>query len=114
MLAITAQRLSAIIRRSDMVARLGGDEFAAIMADIEDRSSIEPLCTRIVQELRALIPYNESRIKISPSVGLALYPDDGESWLRVYKAADRALYRAKKNGRARWEWSRSDEAPAFF
>jgi GGDEF domain-containing protein len=70
----TTQRLSSIVRRNEMVARLGGDEFAIILGEIRDDNTIEPLCIRIVQELRAPILYNLHTIEITPSLGVALYP----------------------------------------
>jgi diguanylate cyclase (GGDEF)-like protein len=105
----TARRLSAGVRGCDLVARLGGDEFAVLLPEIGHKRHIDSICARIIQDLSEPSSYHGNQIAISASIGVALYPEDGESWPLVYKAADQALYRAKKSGHGRWQWHRRDE-----
>ena len=104
----TGQKLVAAVREYDFVSRLGGDEFAVLLVDMPDHPQIETICTRIIEGLTDRIFFNGKDIGTSPSVGVALCPDHGDTWHEVYKAADLALYRAKRGGRGRWDWYRPE------
>lgn len=105
----TGRRLRLILREYDVLARLGGDEFAVLLPGITDGASIDSICDRIIQSLAEPVFFEESRISTSASMGAALFPDHGDSWHLLYKAADLALYRAKRRGRCRWEWYHPEE-----
>lgn len=95
-------RLGEIIREVDTVARLGGDEFTVILNEA-DLESAERVAQRIVETLREPVRVDERLLFVSASVGLAFYPDDGDDAMALTKAADTAMYRAKDNGRDRFE-----------
>ncbi len=92
----TANRLRECVREYDCVARLGGDEFAIILFGEFDENSIYNICDRIMSYNSIGIIVNGHELKVGSSVGIALYPDDGNSEDSLYKASDVALYDAKQ------------------
>lgn len=102
LLVETARRLSHAVREYDFVARLGGDEFAVLLPETGEIANVEIICNRILDSLNDQVFFNGRKIGCSPSVGLAVFPDDGAGWHEIYKAADLALYVAKQSGRNRW------------
>ncbi|WP_371193308.1 putative bifunctional diguanylate cyclase/phosphodiesterase [Glaciecola sp. SC05] len=100
-----ANRLSGICRRkSDFLARIGGDEFLVILTDIED-ISFTALTAQAIVEILSL-PYfiDEHELTSSPSIGIALYPNDGKDANELIKNADIAMYHAKNNGRRNYSF----------
>jgi len=97
------ERLSVLLRTSDTVARLGGDEFALILpkANVEVQKVI---LEKIVEAFKAEFTFAENNLHISVSVGIAVYPEHGESSGELLRHADIAMYDAK----------RSEEGYAFF
>lgn len=109
LLVEVAKRLQASVRASDQIARLGGDEFAIILEDfsnqtISDDKAVELICTRILSRFSEPIEHLATRITIGASIGVAWFPDHGQNARDIYKAADLALYDAKRGGRATWRW----------
>ncbi len=102
MLVETAQRLQAAVRGGDMVMRLGGDEFAVLLGDLDGVQSAARICRRIVESFRTEIRVNGVTVEASTSIGVAVFPDDGDTVELLYKAADVALYEAKRSGRNTW------------
>ena len=100
----TAARLRVAVREQDCVARLGGDEFAIILGTATDKEAIETVCKRILDSFAAAIQFEEATFKIGCSLGIAVFPDDCLTEEELYKAADRALYCAKRNGRNSYSW----------
>lgn len=99
-----AQRLSAAVRDADRVARLGGDEFAVLLANVSGRDGIEIVCQRIVASLALPVSFKTHTLQVSASIGVALCPGHAGSANDLYKAADIALYAAKRDGRNTWRW----------
>jgi diguanylate cyclase (GGDEF)-like protein len=93
-----ASLLKLAVRQSDCVARLGGDEFAILLISANDATSIRVVCERIVQSLGLGIDYQNAILKAHCSVGVALFPIDGDTQDRMYKSADLAMYEAKRLG----------------
>ncbi len=93
-----ANRLQKIVRAEDCVARLGGDEFAILVFSPCDPAAIEEICIRIVRQAATGIEYEGRELSVGTSVGVAVFPDDGDDEGRLYKAADLALYEAKQIG----------------
>ncbi len=102
-LTTVAQRLQAAVRSCDVVARLGGDEFAALIEDIESDKDIVPIVERIVKSVNSPIYINRQLIEISCSVGIALYPRDGNIE-KLMICADSAMYKAKQNGKNQFKF----------
>ncbi len=99
-----AGRLRALIGETDSLARVGGDEFAILVADVDEPADVEPLCCRIIEAFRPAFQFRGATLKSTTSVGVAMFPDHGEDRDAVYKAADLALYAAKRSGRNTWRF----------
>lgn len=93
-----AQRLQAAVRGCDLLARLGGDEFSALIEDIQSDEDILPIVERIVDSISLPFYVNGQQIDISCSVGIAVYPRDGDIE-KLIICADSAMYKAKANGK---------------
>lgn len=99
-----ARRLVAVIRGGDIVCRLGGDEFAILAHNFESQESIAQLAQRILTDLRQPIVVNNNENIISTSIGIATYPEAGTNAGDLLKAADLAMYRAKRDGRNTYQF----------
>lgn len=99
LLQSAAKRLSQSIRSTDTLARLGGDEFTVIMSGFEDVHAVEDSVNKLLSRLD--IPYilNGVETFISASIGVAVYPDDGDDLDTLLINADNAMYRVKETGR---------------
>ncbi len=95
-----AGRLRSVIRQTDMLARLGGDEFAAWMPITTDRDAIGRIAGRIIDLLGRPFLIDGMQVNIGASLGIALAPQDGQTYESLMKAADLALYSAKAAGRS--------------
>ncbi len=100
----TAKRLSATIRTGDTVSRLGGDEFVVLFPKIKDESILADLTIKLRDVLQD--PYNlgDISLHITPSIGIAIFPDDGDNVSSLIKNADAAMYLAKEKGRNNYQF----------
>jgi diguanylate cyclase (GGDEF)-like protein/PAS domain S-box-containing protein len=98
-----AKRLKACVRESDTVSRMGGDEFTILQPEIKDPSNSLQLASRIVASLREPFISGDRELYVTSSVGIAIYPDDGETPEELTKNADTAMYRAKELGRNNYQ-----------
>lgn len=94
-----AERLTGCLREDDIVARLGGDEFILLIQHIERPSDAESVASKIIDIFKSPLMISERDIFITTSIGIALYPNDGEDMQMLLRNADTALYRAKDLGR---------------
>ncbi|HTV24451.1 MAG TPA: diguanylate cyclase [Polyangiaceae bacterium] len=92
-----ASRVRGSVRDSDLVARLGGDEFA-ILAPAVDKEQLEVLARRIVVAACRPVTFGEIEIPVATSIGLAMFPECGDSPQQLLSAADMAMYEAKRGG----------------
>lgn len=102
-LKIVAQRLQTAVRGCDSVARLGGDEFSALIEGIDSDSDIIPIMERIVSSINLPFYVSNQQLEISCSVGVALYPRDGDIE-KLMICADSAMYKAKADGRNQFKF----------
>ena len=93
------QRLKSAIRKEDTLARLGGDEFIFVLPELIDRQNVVTLAEKLLKLGRSSLTLDGNEIKTSFSMGISLYPDDGDDYETLLKKADEALYKAKRNGR---------------
>ncbi len=98
------QRLQACLRQGDLVARWGGDEFTLIFPDIAYVEDISKLAHSMLESLNAPFLLEEQELYISGSLGIALFPYDGENAATLLQHADTAMYRAKQQGRNNYQF----------
>lgn len=101
LLRTVGERLAAVVRDTDFVARLGGDEFAVVAGHCRDRGDLRRLADRILARLCDEIAYEDRKIRIGASIGMALAPDHASGSGELLRFADMALYEAKRSGRNR-------------
>ncbi len=96
-----AHRLQACVRQNDLVARFGGDEFVTLVQDVHGSQDAVRIAAKIIQSLSQ--PFGgivAEDLFVTPSIGIALYPDDGDEVDTLVRQADGAMYQAKVQGRA--------------
>jgi diguanylate cyclase (GGDEF)-like protein len=99
LLVQVASRLNAAVRGSDMVARLGGDEFVVLLEALSDTANVSKVAKKIVQSLAQPFSIGSHSVWTSASVGISIYPHDGDSARLLMKNADLAMYHVKKQRR---------------
>jgi predicted signal transduction protein with EAL and GGDEF domain len=103
LLAIIGERLSGLLRPMDTVARFGGDEFTFLFEDLTAEREIVLIADRICQAARQPIEIDGVELSVTVSVGIAMVGDPTVSSEAVLREADAAMYRAKAQGRSRYE-----------
>jgi diguanylate cyclase (GGDEF)-like protein/PAS domain S-box-containing protein len=103
-----AARLQSAVRQSDTVGRYGGDEFVVVLPDIGGRDSLRAIATNLVNAATGLYPDVGRGIHVSISLGFAVSPRDGNDVATLLARADRAMYRAKAQGRGRYALFEAD------
>jgi diguanylate cyclase (GGDEF)-like protein len=101
MLRALAARMSGAVRRSDTVARLSGDEFTVLTGEPVDADGVRVLASKLVAACAAPVEVEERMLRVSASVGVALFPDHGADADALVRAADAAMYVAKWAGTGR-------------
>ena len=99
----TAQRIQAALRAVDSVARLGGDEFILLLPGIRRVEEGARVAEKVLESLRAPIAVEGHELFVTASMGISVYPEDGEDVETLVKNADTAMYRAKEQGRDRYQ-----------
>ncbi len=100
LLQSVARRLLEVVRSGDTVSRLGGDEFVVVFSDVMNAREVGSIVeNRLIPLIRATHLVNGVELNVSCSVGIALYPEDGDSVETLMRNADAAMYHAKDEGR---------------
>ncbi|WP_096473643.1 diguanylate cyclase domain-containing protein [Burkholderia stabilis] len=107
-----AERLRAQVREADLVARLGGDEFAVMLSAVRDAGSVCRIADEILSGMAPSIELSDGRmVATMMSVGIALYPDHASDASGLLRAADAAMYRAKRARPGSWQLAESVAGP---
>ena len=97
-----ARRLRETIRASDIAARFGGDEFACILTNLDSPEGVDTAAQKVVEAIGVPMSFDGREVSIGASVGVAVFPRDGETQDELLAAADRAMYAAKRAGKNGW------------
>ncbi|WP_231872623.1 putative bifunctional diguanylate cyclase/phosphodiesterase [Marinomonas gallaica] len=96
LLTLVGKRIQESIRASDFVARIGGDEFTLLLDNVQDVSSLNRIANKVLAEVSRYAVLDCKHLEVSASMGIALYPDQGETVSELMRKADMALYECKK------------------
>lgn len=103
LLQAVAERLLTTVRSGDTVARRGGDEFVLVLPEIADAGGAIEVAGHILESLSSPFKLDKQVLYATPSIGISIYPEDGEDVDTLLKHADIAMYAAKDAGRARYQ-----------
>jgi diguanylate cyclase (GGDEF)-like protein/PAS domain S-box-containing protein len=103
-----AARLSAGVRKSDTVSRQGGDEFVILLPEVTHAADAAVSAAKILAEVKKAHIIGEHRLRVTASIGVSTYPDNGEDAETLIKNADTAMYDAKQRGRDNCQFFRAD------
>jgi len=98
LLVATGNRVQASLRDTDTVARLGGDEFLVLAPDVTNEMQVEEIAERLLRAISEPQELSERKVVAHCSIGIALYPDNGENVETLMANADNAMYQAKATG----------------
>lgn len=99
-----AGRLLNCVRETDTVSRLGGDEFTILLPEIGEAENVAMLAGKVIEAIKQPLMVNSNKLSITASIGIALFPNDGEDADTLLKNADIAMYRAKEKGRNNYQF----------
>ena len=112
LLQTVAERLKSVLRAEDTVARLGGDEFAVILEELKHGQDAAEVARKLLEGLATSVDIGGHTAMVSASIGIALYPQDGDDSTTLLMAADTAMYKSKQAGRNTYHFHHSDMALA--
>jgi diguanylate cyclase len=95
-LQVVAKRLLAVVRGGDTVSRRGGDEFLFLMLEAKDETNVAKVAAKIIENIGEACEVEGLKLTVRPSIGIAIYPEDGKSPQELLKNADTAMYAAKQ------------------
>ena len=104
----TAIRLRSVVRAEDIIARLAGDEFVILLETIQDAANAAQVAEAILHAFSEPFIFDDIRVTVSFSVGISLFPRDGDNVTELLQLADAAMYKAKDEGKNRAKFYSSD------
>lgn len=93
-----ADRMAAAVREGDTVSRLGGDEFVILLAEVVHAADAALVADKLISALAVPICMDDHVLRLTASIGISLYPEDGHEATTLLDRADSAMYRAKRDG----------------
>jgi two-component system cell cycle response regulator len=106
-----SHRIRQVFREYDVVARLGGDEFAVLLTEVEGPEQMASVAQRLLTAIAQPVVVADHRVRISASIGGALFPDTAESIAVLLKCSDAAMYEVKRDGKNGFRMHDSAELP---
>ncbi|MCP4117629.1 MAG: diguanylate cyclase [Desulfobacteraceae bacterium] len=104
-----ATRYTACVRKSDTVARIGGDEFLVIINEIRITDDVAHIAEKLIQATSRPFIQNDKQMNVGASIGISIYPNDGDNIDELVKKADSAMYRIKKSGKNGYTFAASEK-----
>lgn len=95
-----ARRLQGVLRAEDTVARFGGDEFTALLPHVDHAEAALTVARKILVTIEQPVVIDDVPLQVSASIGVSVYPADGDDYQSLFEAADTAMYQAKSSGKA--------------
>ena len=108
LLQVMAGRLSGLLRGADQLARLGGDEFVVLLDGVTDPATLCKVASRLLTKLAEPLELGGHSVQVSGSVGISIYPADGQDAATLLKNADAAMYLAKSRGKNNFQFFTAD------
>jgi diguanylate cyclase (GGDEF)-like protein/PAS domain S-box-containing protein len=99
-----AVRLVKQLREGDTICRIGGDEFMVVLPEVKRSSHVAQVAQKIIEQLSQPVVVEERELTVTPSIGIAVFPDDGRDAEALIRNADAAMYHAKEMGRANYQF----------
>jgi diguanylate cyclase (GGDEF)-like protein len=107
LLKVVSARISESLRGSDLLFRMGGDEFTVILPEIEAPEDAAFVARRVMDAMALPVPVHEHELTVGATIGIAVYPGDGDTGEALLKNADAAMYAAKEAGRGGYAFYRA-------
>ncbi|MBN8474982.1 EAL domain-containing protein [Sulfuritalea sp.] len=117
LLKYVAARLTGVVRAVDTVSRLGGDEFVIVLHEASSSDDVAQVAEKILDALSPEVNIGGHPLRATPSIGISIYPDDGDEVFALMKNADTAMYHAKAAGRNNYQFfarKMNEQAAHFF
>jgi diguanylate cyclase (GGDEF)-like protein len=99
-----AKSIKGLFREEDTLARIGGDEFTIILEDVESILDIVPIAEKIIDKFKQSVVVDGKELFTGASIGISIYPDDGQTYEELIKAADTAMYQVKESGKNSYQF----------
>ena len=112
LLQTVSLRIIATVREADLVARFGGDEFVLLLSGAASQAAVAEVAAKLLTAIGAPMDVAGASISVTPSIGVAMFPDHGASAAELIQYADTAMYKAKAGGRAAYQFFHPDMAAA--
>ena len=112
-----AHRLSGAVRAVDTVSRLGGDEFVIVLHEMSSPDDVVQVAEKIIHALETVVIIDSHQLRVTSSIGISIFPDDGDEVFALMKNADTAMYHAKAAGRNNFQFfarKMNEQASHFF